>query len=76
MIILVLTMALIMPQGTKIVESVEKKIKIVKNDHNLSQIRSNAFLKAKDNKVKLFGKSYHISAKGFISEDETSYNND
>lgn len=75
MIILVIIMAMVIPKGSKMLDSFEKSVQKTKDKQKLSKARSMSFLQAKEQDLNISKKFYKISAKGVITEYEKSNDN-
>lgn len=73
LVILTLTMAVVIPEGAKMLSSYEKSLKKIKDKQKLSKFKAKAFLKAEDINLTLNNKHYIILKKGVIFEN--SYDN-
>lgn len=61
-------MSVIIPKGSKMLESFEKSLLRTEQNQQLSKNRSNAFIKAENRELAIANKKYYISSKGIISE--------
>ena len=61
-------MSIIIPKGSKMLDSFEKSLLKTAQNQELSKNRSDAFIKAEDREVTVANKKYYISSKGIISE--------
>lgn len=77
LIILVVVMSMVMPQGSKMLDSFEKNLKNTKEEQNLSKQRSISFLQSKAQTLQMSdGTTYDISEKGVLTKHEKSDDND
>ena len=72
MIIMTTIMAMVMPKGSKMLDSFSKNLEITKDKQKLSKERSLAFLQAKEKTIDILDASYYISEKGFLTKLEIS----
>ncbi len=76
MVILTVLMAMVVPKGSKMLDSFQRSIQVTKDKQTLSKKRSLAFLQAKETTIDILGFSYHISDKGVMTKYEKSNDND
>lgn len=76
MIIMVVIMSLIMPKGSKMLDSFQNSLNKTKDKQNLSKERSLAFIHSEEKNLDTQDASYHISAKGVLTKYEKSNDND
>ncbi len=70
MMILTVIMGLVVPKGSKMLESFEKTVNKLQDKHTLSQEVSKAFLHSKEKYIDILDKNYHISSKGVLTQYE------
>lgn len=75
MIILVAVMALVMPQGAKMLSNFQNSINRDKEKQKLSTERSKSFLSSQDKEIEVLSVKYHISSKGVVTKYENSNDN-
>lgn len=68
LVILTLVMAVVIPQGAKMLSSYENSLRKIKANQKLSKVKSQAFLQAKDINITMGKKSYLVVKKGVIVE--------
>ncbi len=73
LVILTLVMAVVIPQGAKMLSSYENSLTKIKEKQKLSKGKAKAFLQAKDINVTIGNKHYLILKKGVVIE--TGYDN-
>jgi len=66
MVILVTVMAVVMPQGAKMLNSYQRNITRLKQENNLSYHRALSFLELKEFNITVDSKIYHTTKKGLI----------
>jgi hypothetical protein len=71
-----LVMSMVIPKGAKMLEGFQKYISTTKDKQKLSKERSMAFIQAQEKTLQILGANYHISAKGVLTQYETSNDND
>ena len=69
MIIMTVIMAMIVPKGSKMLDSFQRSVQVTKDIQKLSKERSLAFIQAQAKDINISGKSYHISSKGVLREE-------
>lgn len=72
LVIMTVVMGLIIPQGSKMLDSFKNSVSKIQQKHQLSLDRSSAFIKAEPKKVQILGITYNISTKGVLEKDEKS----
>jgi len=72
LVIMTVIMGLVIPQGSKMLDSFKNSVSKIQQKHQLSLDRSSAFIKAEEKKVQMDGIEYDISAKGVLEKDEKS----
>ena len=75
MVILVVVMGMVIPEGSKMLNGFEKNINKVKLKQKVSKLQSESFLDVKEQNVTVFGLYYFISTKGVITKYEKSDDN-
>jgi len=70
MVVMVVIMGLVMPKGAKLVSSFENEMNKVKEFHNFKLEKAYCFIKAQSKTVSFKEKTYNISQKGVVLEDE------
>lgn len=70
MMILTVIMGLVVPKGSKMLDSFEKTVNKLEDKHTLSQEISKAFIESKEIFIDILDKNYHISSKGVLTEYE------
>jgi len=75
MVIMTVIMGMVVPQGSKLLESFEKRLTTTKERQELSKQASMSFLQAKEQTLELLGKTFSISNKGVVTEHEKSNDN-
>ena len=73
LVILTFVMAVVIPQGAKMLASYEKSLTKIKTKQKLSKSRAKAFFQARDLNVSIEKKQYRILKKGVVLE--TGYDN-
>ena len=68
LVILTLVMAVVVPQGSRMLSSYEHSLAGIDTRQKLSQAKARAFLQAKDRNFTIKGKHYIILKKGIIIE--------
>ena len=68
LVILTLVMAVVVPQGAKMLSSYEKSLAKIKGRQKLSKNRAKAFLQGRDINVTVNNKHYIILKKGVVIE--------
>ena len=68
MVIIVVIMGLVMPMGSKLLNSFEKQAQKIEDEHSLQISKAYAFIEATPKDINLSFGNYHISLKGVISE--------
>jgi len=75
MVIMTVVMGLIIPKGSKMLDSFQNYISKTKDMQTLSKERSMAFIEAKEKTLNILDSNYHISSKGVLTKYETSNDN-
>ena len=75
MVIMTVVMGLIIPKGSKMLDSFQNYISTTKDKQTLSKERSMAFIGAKEKTLNILDSNYHISSKGVLTKYETSNDN-
>lgn len=68
LVILTLVMAVVIPQGAKMLASYERSLERIKTNQKLSKLKAKAFLQAKDLNITIEKKRYFILKKGVVLE--------
>lgn len=68
LVILTLVMAVVIPQGAKMLSSYEHSLTKIREKQKLSKNKAKAFLQAKDINVTINGKHYLLLKKGVLLE--------
>jgi prepilin-type N-terminal cleavage/methylation domain-containing protein len=68
LVILTLVMAVVVPQGAKMLSGYERSLAKIKAKQKISKMRAKAFLQAKDINITIDTKNYLISKKGVVLE--------
>ncbi len=76
MVIMTILMSMVMPKGSKMLESFERNLQKTKDTQKLSKERSMAFIYAKEKTIDILNATYHISSKGVLTKYEKSNDND
>ena len=76
MIIITVVMGMVVPQGSKMLDSFQKSIEKTKDQQKLSKERSYAFIRAQETNIDILDAHYHISSKGVLTKYEKSNDND
>jgi len=75
MVIMTIVMAMVIPEGSKLLKSFEKRLDTTKESQELSKQASLSFLQVKEQTLQLLGKTFSISSKGVITAHEKSDDN-
>lgn len=76
MVIMIVIISLIIPKGSKMLDSFQNYISTTKDKQTLSKERSMAFIQGEDKTLDILDASYHISNKGVLTKYEKSNDND
>jgi prepilin-type N-terminal cleavage/methylation domain-containing protein len=68
LVILTLVMAVVIPQGAKMLSGYERSLTKIKAKQKLSKLKAKAFLKAKDINITFYNKNFLILRKGVVLE--------
>lgn len=68
LVILTIVMAVVIPQGAKMLSSYEHSLTKIKEKQKLSKSKAKAFLQAKDINITIANKHYLILKKGVVIE--------
>ncbi len=68
LVILTLVMAVVVPQGAKMVSNYKKSLSKIKSKQKFSKDKAKAFLQTKDINITINGKHYIILKKGVMIE--------
>ena len=68
LVILTLVMAVVVPQGAKMLSGYEHTLARIEAKQQLSRAKARAFLQAKDRNIMIEGKHYVILKKGIVVE--------
>ena len=74
MVIMVVVMGVVMPQGSKMLDSFQKQLEKKKASQEIQKQKSISFLQAKEQTIKLLGKTFIISNKGVLHESSNDNN--
>lgn len=75
MVIMTVIMGMVVPQGSKLLDSFQTRLKVTKEKQELSKQKSVSFLQAKEQEVEALGAIYKISNKGVLTKREKSNDN-
>lgn len=75
MVIMIVIMGMVVPQGSKLLISFQKRLQTTKESQELSKQASMSFLQAKEQTLYLLGETFSISSKGVITKHEKSNDN-
>jgi len=70
MIIMVLVVGIVAPQGAKMFSSLGHSVDHMKSLHELSQKKGLAFIELKEKQISFLDKNYTVSIKGILTTNE------
>lgn len=76
MIIMTTIMAMVVPKGSKMLDSFSKNLEITKERQKLSKERSLSFIQGEEKNIDILDNSYHISSKGLLTKLKQNNDND